>query len=304
MKRILIILVCVLSLVLLTDEGGNRSYVYADSGREADKEICITFDDLPVVRVHDRIERLMITDEILFTLEEFGVIAAGFVVGNNIEGDFDILESWLEAGHTLGSHTYSHPDLNDVPTELYISDIKKGNDTIEDLLTAAKQLNRYFRYPGLHYGNTYDIKIEVADYLDKQDYRVAHVSIDTDDFAYNLQFEKINKLGDSIKFVQLGDEYLDHIMERVEEAEKIAADLLGRPVRHILLLHANRINSAFLADLLSEISAQGYSFISLEKALIDPIYSMPDSYVGPKGLSVLEKLAKSDPDLLPAHEGR
>jgi peptidoglycan/xylan/chitin deacetylase (PgdA/CDA1 family) len=257
-----------------------------------------------VVRVHDRIERLMITDEILFTLEEFGVTAAGFVLGNNIEGDFDILESWLEAGHTLGSHSYSHPDLNDVPHELYTNDIEKGNDVIEDLLTAAKQTKRYFRYPSLHYGNTYDVKIAVADYLDKQGYIVAHVSIDTDDFAYNLQFEKINQLGDSIKYVQLGDEYLDHVVERIKEAEKIAADLLGRPVKHILLLHANRLNSAFLADLLSEISAQGYSFIPLDEALTDPIYSMPDSYVGPKGLSVLEKLSKSDPDMLPAHEGR
>jgi peptidoglycan/xylan/chitin deacetylase (PgdA/CDA1 family) len=252
--------------------------------------------------VHDRIERLMITDEILYTLEEFGAMAAGFVVGDNIEGDIDILESWLQAGHILGNHCFSHPDLNDVPQALYIQDIKKGHDAIENLLKAAKQKKRYFRYPSLHYGSNPEKKETVAEYLDREGYVVAHVSIDTDDFVYNLQFEKIYQSGDSLKFVQLGNEYLDHIMERLEEAEKLADELLGRPVRHILLLHANRVNGAFLSDLLSELAAGGYHFISLDKALADPVYSIRESYIGGKGLSYLERLAKTDPDLLPARE--
>lgn len=284
-----------------TDDG---EWALADPARKVKKEICVTFDDLPVVRVHDRIERLMITDEILFTLEEFKVIAAGFAVGDNIEGDQDILKSWLDAGHTLGNHTWSHPDLNDVPADLFINDVRKGHDAIEDILVKAKQKKRYFRYPSLHYGMTDQSKESVADFLEKQDYRIAHVSIDTDDFAFNLQYEKIYQSGDSMLFVQLGNEYLDHILERLEAAEKLADDVIGRPVKHVLLLHANRLNSAFLADILTEIAGLGYSFISLDKALTDPIYALPETYVGPKGLSILERLAQTDPDLLPAREGQ
>ncbi len=264
--------------------------------------MCITFDDLPVVRVHDRIQRLMITDDIFYTLEEFGVIAAGFVVGDNIEGDLDILESWLDAGHTLGNHTFSHPDLSEVPAELFINDIRKGEEAIEKILVAAKQKKRYFRYPSLHTGNTFNAKEAVADFLEAQDYIVVPVSIDTDDFAYNLQYEKIEQTGDSLKIIQLGNEYIDHIMERLEAAEQLSEDLLGRQVKHILLLHANRINSTFLADLLAEFSALGYKYISLDNALTDPVYSMPDTYIGPKGLSILERLVKTDPDMLPARE--
>jgi len=304
MRRIFPLIIC--GLFLLFPAGGEEDHfgALAQTAKKANKEICITFDDLPVVRVPDRIERLMMTDEILFTLEEFGVIAAGFVVGDNIEDDQDILESWLDAGHTLGNHTWSHPDLNDVPPDLFIKDVKKGHDAIEGLLVAIKQKKRYFRYPSLHYGNTIESKETVGDFLAKQNYIIAHVSIDTDDFAYNLQYEKVRQSGDSLMFVQLGNEYIDHILERLEAAEKLADEVMGRPIKHILLLHANRLNSAFLADLLTEFTELGYTFISLDKALSDPVYALPESYVGPKGLSILEKLAQNDPDLLPAREGQ
>ncbi len=265
-------------------------------------KICITFDDLPVVRVHDRDERRAVTDQILSALDDFKVEAAGFVIGDNIEGDYDLLRSWLEGGHALGNHTFSHTDLNEVPAGLYIQDIKKGEASIEDVLAEIGQTGRYFRYPFLHYGNTYQGKKIVADYLDKEGYAVAHVSVDTDDFAYNLQYEKIYQSADSIEYVRLGNEYIDHVMERLHESERLADDLMGRKIKHILLLHANRLNGAYLSDLLSELSAEGYSFVSLDEALADPIYSIPESYAGPQGLSYLERLEKTDPDLLPAQE--
>lgn len=303
MKRMMAISVLFGLMFFLPSGNNSDEGVFARPGDKGKKEICITFDDLPVARVDDRIERLMITDEILYTLEEFGVVAAGFVVGDNIGSDLDILESWLQAGHTLGNHTYYHTDLNDVPGKLFIEDIKKGGAVIEEVLTSAGQKKRYFRYPSLHCGNTFSAKEAVKDFLDEEGYTVAPVSVDTEDFAYNLQFEKIYKTSDSLRFVQLGDEYIDHIIERLLATEILADELLGRPIKQILLLHANRLNCAFLADLLTEIQGEGYRFVSLDRALTDPVYSMPDSYAGNKGLSTLEKLAKSDPDLLPAREG-
>jgi len=289
-------------LLTLTPIGDGETASVGDSQRSGDGRMCITFDDLPVVRVHERAERLKITDRILTTLAEFEIKAAGFVIGDNIEGDIDILHSWLEAGHTLGNHTYSHPDINEVPIELYIRDIEKGQTAIEELLSDAGQNRRYFRYPFLHYGLTYDAKKAVADYLEREGYVIAHVSIDTDDFAYNLQFEKVYQLADSIELIQLGNEYVDHVLKRLEEAEQLSEELLGRQVRHILLLHANRINAHFLGDLLTEVSVRGYEFISLDNALSDPVYSVQESYAGPMGISYLERLTQTDPDLLPARE--
>ena len=303
-KCIMRLHVKMICLALLLVTGGwaqDKSSPVAKKGKQAQKQICITFDDLPVVRVHDRIKRLMITDEILGVLEEYNVTAAGFVIGSEIEGDEDIIASWIEAGHTIGNHTWSHPDLNEIPPAFYIQDIVKGAEAIKDILDQAGQEARYFRYPYLHYGNNSSSKEAVADYLETQGYRVAHVTIDTEDYVYNLQFETIAEAGDSVEIVRLGNEYIDHIMERLAEAEKLANDL-GGPIRHILLLHANRLNAEFLPDLLAEIEFLGYKFVSLDKALADPVYSLPESYIGPMGLSYLERLAKSNPDLMPARE--
>ncbi len=274
----------------------------SDSKKSSPKYMCVSFDDLPVVRVHDHFDRMVITDELLGALAEFKVKAAGFVIGNNIHDHYDLLDQWLQAGHTLGAHTYSHPDINDVPVKLYIQDIAKGNEAIEDILEKYRQKKRYFRYPLLHYGDTHKKKTAIEDYLDAQELIVAHVSIDNDEFVYNLQYEKLHETADSGKIAQLGIEYIEHMVQAVREAEVVTDDLLGRKVNHILLLHANRLNAFFLSDLLQAIRDEGYTFISLEKALTDPLYSMRDGYIGHKGLSLPERLVKSNPDFLPARE--
>lgn len=260
------------------------------------REICITFDDLPVVRVHDYIEREIITSAILSTLEKFDAPAAGFVIGKSIEGHFDLLESWLRAGHILGSHTYSHPDLNTVPIRLYIENIEKGNNEIEALLKKMKQTGRYFRYPLLHYGSNNLMKQEVADYLISKDLINAHVSIDTDDYLYNMIYEKLFLSADSVKIAQLGNEYVAHIIGQLEASEKLSEKILERSCKHILLLHANKLNSIFLYDILKELRTRNYKFISLDKALSDSLYSIREDYIGLKGISYLERLEKSSAD--------
>lgn len=299
-KFLVFVLLVTLSAVVVEAQNKQK----AAGGKRSDKIICITFDDLPVIRARGQIDRLMIADQILDVLDEFEISAAGFVVGNNIKEGDGIVESWLEAGHTIGNHTYSHPDLNEIPIELYLADIAKGQEAIEDLLIKYKQEGRYFRFPYLHRGINYYVKQDVAEYLSNENYTLVPVSIDTDDFAYNLQYEKIYEVSDSIEFIRLGNEYIDHVIERLVAAEELADKIMGRPIKHIILLHANRLNSDFLADILTEIATLGYRFVPLDLALSDPVYRLEESYVGPKGLSVLERLARSDPDILPARESR
>lgn len=301
MKRIVCAaIILLLSVGLVSGQDGKSGEVL----KKSPKYMCITFDDLPIARVDDRYERMMLTDQILGALDEYHVKAAGFVIGNNIHGNYELLESWLQAGHLLGNHTYSHPDLNDVPVKLYIQDIARGQEEIEDLLVKYKQKARYFRYPLLHYGNTYYKKKAVTDYLEEKDYTIAHVTVDNDEYVYNLQYEKLAETAEPAKVQQLETEYIEHILEQIRDSEKLAKNLLGRHVNQILLLHANRLNARFLGDLLQAIVDEGYIFISLEKALTDTLYKMRDGYVGSKGLSILERIAKSDPDFLPAREGK
>lgn len=258
------------------------------------KQISVTFDDLPVVRVYDSKERRDITRRILDALHERHIKSAGFVIGDNIDSDWDILAAWLEDGHVLGNHTNSHQDLHTTEPELFISDMITGAKTIESFLAGYGQKKRYFRFPFLHYGETPQVRKRILSLLKGNHTIVADVSVDTEDYLYNLTMESIRFSTDSSTFAQLRKEYLEHIDEALSKAEALADYVVHRPVKHIMLLHVNRLNAMFLGDLLDAIAAKGYEFISFEEAIKDPVYRKKDSYYGPNGISKLERIARSD----------
>jgi peptidoglycan-N-acetylglucosamine deacetylase len=68
-------------------------------------------------------------------------------------------------------------------------------------------------------------------------------------------------------------------------AEGLSNGLFSRPIRHILLLHANELNADHALELFDRLSRRGYRFVTLERALEDPAYGSPDHYVGRWGIS-------------------
>jgi hypothetical protein len=61
---------------------------------------------------------------------------------------------------------------------------------------------------------------------------------------------------------------------------------------HTLLLHANSINAEYFDDLAAMLKKRGYKFVTLEEALKDEAYSLPDTYIGPAGISWLHRWAR------------
>jgi peptidoglycan-N-acetylglucosamine deacetylase len=263
------------------------------------KTISVTFDDLPVVRVYESKERRGITRRILNALHEREIESAGFVIGNNVDSDWELLAAWLEDGHVLGNHTNSHQDLHTTDAELFISDMVAGARTIESFLAGFGQKKRYFRYPFLHHGETQKTRDRIVSLLKENHTTIADVSVDTEDYLYNLTMESIRFSTDSTTFAKLREEYLEHILQALAKAEALSNQIGRRPVKQIMLLHVNRLNAMFLGDLLDAIAAEGYKFISFEEAIKDPIYRKKDNYLGPNGLSKLERIARSDPKFRP-----
>ena len=264
------------------------------------KEICITFDELPAASGFQEVDREAVTYLILETLKRHKVKAAGFVVGERIEGSFDILGEWLNRGHTLGNMTYTNQDYHQIGIDQFLSDIKSGHKGMETMLSGFGQKRRYFRYPYLHYGNTVSKKEEVTLYLDNLKYRIAHATVVIEDYLYNLSLEKMGKIPDSAKYDKLMNEYINHVLDEIEFTETLSKELLGRSCRHILKLRANRLNAVFLDEMLTQIAQMGYKFVSLDYALKDKLYREPEAYFGARGVGYLQMIKDSDPDHLPA----
>lgn len=251
------------------------------------REIAITLDDLPLVgstghneaalkREHDRFF------SILNTLVENKVPATGFVIAGSIGKDqWEFLEAFHNAGFTIGNHTYSHANLNSMSGDKYIENVARADKILSPLMSHPK----YFRYPYLAEGRGAK-KAEVQQYLAEHDYVIARVTIDTKDFRFNSQLYHVAYRARPEYLPKLKKQYLSYIWSQTLRAEKKAN---GKPVKHILLLHANLLNSHFLEDIIKMYRENGYTFISLEEALKEPAEAIPMEQISTEEVNAAQK---------------
>ena len=103
------------------------------------KEVVLTFDDGPMPPV---------TRAILDTLDRFCTKATFFSVGQMALAYPSTVRSIIDRGHTIGSHTWSHPlNLKRLPLEKAIEEIEKGHAAVT--LAAGQPIAPFFRFPGL-----------------------------------------------------------------------------------------------------------------------------------------------------------
>ena len=264
---------------------------FAMQGRGQTKQMAITFDELPAAQAFEDVHPDAINYLILDALKKHNVAATGFVVGSQIEGNLDVLGQWLQAGHQLGSMTYDNEDFHNVTVDQFKKLVVEGADELEPMLDGFGQQKRYFRFPFLHYGTTKKDKQSMRDFLGSHRQIISHATVVPEDFTYNNALAGLGKVPDSTRLLILRDEYFNHVLDQVDRQEQIAQTLIGRTVRQILLLKANRLNAIFLDELLTALEEQGYKFITLDAALRDEVYARVDNYTGPRGVGYLEMLA-------------
>jgi peptidoglycan/xylan/chitin deacetylase (PgdA/CDA1 family) len=251
--------------------------VYSSLSVAQVREIAITIDDLPLVASQMNTEGNQRRsterfDKIVEAFKTYQVPVAGFVIGGAIgKGQWPFLEKFHEAGFMVGNHTYSHYNLNQMSAEKYIADIDKADKKLSAIMTEPK----YFRYPYLAEGNK-KTKQKVYDYLAEHHYIIAPVTIDSKDYEYNEQLYHVPYRQREGYINKLKARYLDFIWKQTLRAEKRSK---GEPVKQILLIHANLLNSYVLPDILEMYKKNGYTFISLTEALKNPApeIRMPDA---------------------------
>ncbi len=266
----------------------------------AQKHLCVTIDDLPTVSLvyQTASGRDSLTRRLLTHLTRHRVPAIGFVVGGKLRSasrvdanQLKLLQNWLNAGMELGNHTFAHKGFNAISAAEYQRDVVAGESAIQPLLHRQGQALRYFRHPYLQRGNTVGKRDSLARFLTKQGYREAPVSIDNADYLFSAAYDRAVLRHDSALAATVGNQYVDYMLACVHYYEAQADSLFKRPIPHVLLTHANTINSVFLGTLLGRLEAEGYAFVSLDQALRDPAYRSPDAYVGTGGISWLHRWA-------------
>ena len=184
---------------------------------------------------------------------------------------------WLDAGLELGNHTFSHINMDRVSLVAYEEDVIRGEPVTRKLMGEKGMKLRYFRHPMLHTGPTLQYKKALDAFLAEHGYTVAPVTLDNNDFMFALVYDQARARGDKATMKRVADAYIPYMEKMFDSFEKLSVETLGYEVKQTLLLHANEINADYFADLVQMMKRRGYAFITLQDALKDRAYSLPDA---------------------------
>jgi len=212
-----------------------------------------------------------------------------FVAGKYISDETkrEHLRAWNDAGHVIGNHSYSHLFYHDASFETFSCDVLRGEAVVKDF----RQFKKIFRFPYLKEGNTAEKRDQMRQFLKANEYRNGHVTIDASDWYVDTRLRERLKKESKADLAPYKSFYLAHLWERAKYYDDLAQKVLGRQIKHTLLLHHNVVNGLFLADVLQMFVDKGWKLIDAETAFTDPIFSAAPNIV-PAGESVVWALAK------------
>jgi peptidoglycan/xylan/chitin deacetylase (PgdA/CDA1 family) len=189
-----------------------------------DKEIILTFDDGPWPGS---------TPAVLKALADECLKATFFEIGEHATWHPEITKQVIDAGMTVGTHTWSHKDLARNP---YAKDLDKAEQEIEmgnsavHMAAAGAPIAPFFRFPDLQHPP------QLLDYLAQRNIGIFSTDIDSRDF-------KLHK----------PDQVIKSVMNQLEKRGK-----------GMLLMHDFKKNTAeALPELLRQLKAAGYKVVHM-----------------------------------------
>ena len=171
------------------------------------------------------------TEKILDALKKHGVKATFFLVGNYFETQPELVKRMAEEGHTIGNHTYSHPDMSKIgDIQSFQTELQKNEALYRDIL--GSEMPKLYRPPQ---GKFCEENLKMA-----------------------------QQLGYSTVFWSLA--YVDWYTDDQPTPEQAFSKLLPRihPGAVVLLHSTSSTNAEILDELLTKWEETGYSFGDLE----------------------------------------
>jgi peptidoglycan/xylan/chitin deacetylase (PgdA/CDA1 family) len=260
-----------------------------------ERSVSFTFDDLPVTGHAESYEYAKsITDKLIAGLEKEKIPAIGFVNEKKLffPGEIDkrtaLLEQWLAAGHELGNHTFSHIFINGASFEQYKEDLIRGETVTRMLLKKRGMKLKYFRHTQLRTGPTDDYRMKLNALIKNRGYVAAPVTIDSNEYLFAVKYAEASAKSDEALRKRIAADYIEYMENVTKHFEKLSKDFLEYEVPQILLLHANGLNSDYLDSLAAMYRRRGYRFITLDEALKDIAYTLPE-VTSRRGLSWIHR---------------
>lgn len=260
------------------------------------QEVALTFDDLPSHGpLPPGMTRIDVAKSIIATLKAanapqvYGFINA--VKLQQVPEDRAVLEEWRAAGYLLGNHTWSHMSLTDSTAEAFEKEIVANEQALRSLM--GKDDWHWFRYPFLWEGETLEKRDAVRAYLKDHGYRVAQVTLDFEDYAWNAPYARCVAKSDQKSIEWLKSSYLDTARQYIELDQKMSQMVFGREVKHVMLLHLGGVQTVMLPQLIDLLKQKGFRLVTLDEAESDPAYQSNPNAALKYGGTLLEQTVEA-----------
>jgi hypothetical protein len=252
-------------------------------------QLALTLDD-PALSLGSILKWQEANSRILKAISAKDLRAALFVCGMRVD-DVDgtkLLSTWDQAGHLVCNHSYSHKFYGERTSYAdFAFDFLKN----ERVIAPYRNRTSLFRYPFLKEGDTSDKRDRFRALLKERGYCVGHVTIDASDWYVSQRF--VDRLGKqpNAPVAPYRDYLIAHLLDRAAFYRQLALDVIGRDIRHTLLVHFNPLNAFVLPEVLNAFEAAGWQWIDASLAFEEPIFrSQPHTL--PAGESLVWALAK------------
>lgn len=172
------------------------------------------------------------TAQILDVLQKHSVPATFFLVGNYLETEPELVCRMVKEGHTVGNHTYTHPDMSAIATEeAFREELTKNEELYREI--TGEEMPKLYRPPQ---GKFCESNLRMAQEL-----------------GYRTVFW-------SLAYV---DWYEDDQPTKEEAFEKLIPRV--HPGAVVLLHSTSATNASILDELLTQWEDLGYTFGRLEE---------------------------------------
>ncbi len=174
------------------------------------------------------------TPAILDALKKHRATATFFLVGNYLETSPELVKRMAAEGHTVGNHTFHHPDMSKISTK---EAFQKELTDLEALYkeTTGQEMKKFYRPPQGKYSES---NLQMAD-----------------EMGYHTFFWSLA--------------YVDWYEDKQPSREEAFQKLLGRihPGAVVLLHSTSRTNGQILDELLTKWEEMGYRFAPLDELI-------------------------------------
>jgi len=260
-------------------------------------EIAFTFDD-PTTDGGANLTWQDVNERMLGALADHQLKAILFVVGKRVNSGSGerLITAWDRAGHLIGNHSYSHLNFNassdqDGSKKVTLAEFEADALKNEPFCSPYQHFTRLFRFPYFKEGDTVEKRDGMRNFLREHGYRVGRATIDASDWAIAARMSKRAEAQPHADLTGYRDFFLQHIWERAQFYDSLAGRVLGRPVRHTVLLHHNALNALFLGDLIAMFRNKGWRPVDAQYAYNDEVYDRQPKIL-PAGESLIWALAK------------